>query len=1108
MPQLVKKRRSGWAVLAAGALVASLLSVGAAPAGADQIKAGDDNKALQDVTPVYSACVGGALGDAGFTDLGSLVAAARDINCLASYGITTGKTATTFDPSSNVTRSQMALFLSRAAKAAGVDLMGGKMSAEFSDVSELGEDRQAAIKSLARNGILAGRGGGMFAPSEDITRAEMAVALVSLLRKASPGLFDAYGALKNAKGQTLSAQTGLDYFADARGSQPVAVDTAISYAFELGITNGYPDATFRPNDGVPRRNMASFIMRTLAHTNLRPAGITAQHGPNGALVSVRTADFAPVPNVSVDAFKAKTNRAGDVFTTSGACSRLPDTPQGVNGFRTCTIDSGDYATDAAGNMIVSPAIAANETLWVWTGAMNATVGAGTALYELAGVTPPVVADELSVSVGLPKHAKAVADCAGDDNCYMARYGVVVTYTLQLKGDHDGNPATPKVNAGPPRGGAEYTATVTYQSGIVTVTDYKVDSDGKATFSVTYADPDPRPGVPNTSSVSVVITPKSGPTTVSAVPMVRFSDAASAVTTVTASSDPNYTVVPARGSTTNRVTAAVYDQYGHGMSGIRVAVDTNGSAANGVDNETARYTTAGGQTGLNATRQATQGNGPQMLSVVQDSKPKVTTSVTAGVSSADLTIYWVNEPAQGVDVSGRVVAGDASAGVLVIDDETLDAKGVRGGPTLVRFDAGDQFEAEDGSAGYGMTAFVKYVSADDDLTGKANGISRTVTVRGYNSRDSKVIAGLGAGSVPVPPAPPDTNDLAPNRYKLTDDLPENNDGKIKYGVAVTYTLQLANHGDHDNNNETNDTTVDAGRGDIRKVRLGVPLGGGIVENYTADVGPDGKATITGVVVREPNSSLDESPDTEVSLTVTYLNAANGTVTIAEATEDGNTAYGAVTFSEKAPEATTVKASASGNYKLIDAAASTAEKIDIVATVYDQYGATMSGVPLRLEESSQQAQTGTTGSNGKVTLQATNGTSVSPGILTTTVNVTTTGNTSASDNVVVYWVMLPTDTDDDDTADNITTAGVVAGDLAKGELVLLISGTDYRLVKFDSNDKYTVPGSDPNTMAGFAKYIGTDADFGGASANARTVTVTGYKLKDGKSDPAGTSNWTAS
>ena len=34
MPQLVKKRRSGWAVLAAAAMVASILAVGASPAAA------------------------------------------------------------------------------------------------------------------------------------------------------------------------------------------------------------------------------------------------------------------------------------------------------------------------------------------------------------------------------------------------------------------------------------------------------------------------------------------------------------------------------------------------------------------------------------------------------------------------------------------------------------------------------------------------------------------------------------------------------------------------------------------------------------------------------------------------------------------------------------------------------------------------------------------------------------------------------------------------------------------------------------------------------------------------------------------------------------------
>ena len=111
MPQLVKKRRSGWAVLAMGALIASLLAVGPAPAGAAEIETGDDNEAAASVKPPYKACVGDALDDAGFTDLGSLEAAVADINCLAYYEITTGRTADTFDPNSNVRRSNMALFL-------------------------------------------------------------------------------------------------------------------------------------------------------------------------------------------------------------------------------------------------------------------------------------------------------------------------------------------------------------------------------------------------------------------------------------------------------------------------------------------------------------------------------------------------------------------------------------------------------------------------------------------------------------------------------------------------------------------------------------------------------------------------------------------------------------------------------------------------------------------------------------------------------------------------------------------------------------------------------------------------------------------------------------
>ena len=55
----------------------------------------------------------------------------------------------------------------------------------------------------------------------------------------------------------------------------------ISATYELGITKGTnrmigEDGTFDPNGLVTRAQMASFIMRTMGHTNLRPAGLTAQ----------------------------------------------------------------------------------------------------------------------------------------------------------------------------------------------------------------------------------------------------------------------------------------------------------------------------------------------------------------------------------------------------------------------------------------------------------------------------------------------------------------------------------------------------------------------------------------------------------------------------------------------------------------------------------------------------------------------------------------------------------------------------------------------------------------------------------------------------------------
>ena len=123
------------------ALVMALTVAGSAPAGA-QI---DTTGACPDT-----------IGSAGFNDLGGLSSKAVDaINCLASYNITKGTSATTFGPNVTVTRSQMALFLIRQLGVHGVALPSG-VSQGFTDIGTLALEARTAINQLAQLGVSKG----------------------------------------------------------------------------------------------------------------------------------------------------------------------------------------------------------------------------------------------------------------------------------------------------------------------------------------------------------------------------------------------------------------------------------------------------------------------------------------------------------------------------------------------------------------------------------------------------------------------------------------------------------------------------------------------------------------------------------------------------------------------------------------------------------------------------------------------------------------------------------------------------------------------------------------------------------------------------------------
>ena len=420
----------GWAVLAAGALIASLLAVGANPVGA---QATDDRLAdTPDEATKLSACVGDALGDQMFTDVSDGHSHGDAINCIAHYGITNGTgDGSTYAPNANVNRAQMAVFIARAAKAAGVDL-GGAKDAGFGDIGDIWQEAQDAINRLASKGIIPE--GDNFRPGDDITRAEMATFLVGLLVKAAPNVTidSTTGAILLGTG--ASPQAGDDWFADARASVPAGNDAEISALYELGVTKGASaaavqdktkrplDTNYEPAGTVNRGQMAAFITRALAHTSVRPEGISAQFdGTSDVVVSARDADFQPMSNVTVDVFRIDTGGIDLAFRGDGSCGEVDKVS--ASGQHLCEIDGSDLLTGGDGDASVALGVLdkGGTTVWAWTGDNEDTVADDPDLYKLdipeGAITK--TATRVRISTEYPGNKKA-------------HLGSSVLYTVQLE----------------------------------------------------------------------------------------------------------------------------------------------------------------------------------------------------------------------------------------------------------------------------------------------------------------------------------------------------------------------------------------------------------------------------------------------------------------------------------------------------------------------------------------------------------------------------------------------------------------------------------------------------------------------------------------------------
>ena len=143
--------------------------------------------------------------------------------------ITLGCTETSYCPLDDVSRAQMATFISRALD------FPDPVDDYFDD--DNGSTHETAINQMYEDGITLGCGPGIYCPSDSVTREHMAAMM--------------------ARSLNLTSQSG-DYFSDDNGSPYEGYINAVA---EAGITLGCDVDLFCPKDAVSRAQMASFLQR-------------------------------------------------------------------------------------------------------------------------------------------------------------------------------------------------------------------------------------------------------------------------------------------------------------------------------------------------------------------------------------------------------------------------------------------------------------------------------------------------------------------------------------------------------------------------------------------------------------------------------------------------------------------------------------------------------------------------------------------------------------------------------------------------------------------------------------------------------------------------------
>ena len=598
------KRRIGifTAVAVLAALVPALATSTASAAPLTTAAAGSD-------PATYVACPTGSAAAAGFTDTTS-----TDVDCIASYGITTGVTATTYEPSSNIPRWQMALYLTRTATASGVTLGDGSDQG-FTDISGESAAIQTAINQIKQLGVTTGTTATTYSPADNVTREQMAMFIERLLDSVGVG---PAGSADDDSDVDVAAETYVNgttatynYTDVDSGAVTFEGHNAIVEMYNLGITGDAKTvSTFSPATAITRADMATWLTNALAHSNTRPEGLHIQATYNACYgacttaahalhVSNRDAAFAGVAGTLVDVLgwdATDVVAAPDdaAFTAAGA---VDDALELSSGGKEGVIENSDYVTDQSGNLLIlqsgitslaQATESTTTTYYAWTGAVGTYYDNDTTTNSSTTVTASLDGDHLHVGTSNPYANLTTGTLltANTHAAYEAKKGTTITYTLQLRYT-TGTAARNVARAGCYINVASSTGTYGSTATAITNTTLVTDATGTATFTATEADVTAGDGndtviraqymvfsagaanvlasvaCPTTFTVTQGAT---GATDGTADLALKWSDVARDNNSVTlAAAAPDVAATAVGTGATNTMTAVSYDQYGTGVA---------------------------------------------------------------------------------------------------------------------------------------------------------------------------------------------------------------------------------------------------------------------------------------------------------------------------------------------------------------------------------------------------------------------------------------------------------------------------------------------------------------------------------------------------------------